>query len=145
MADNTNAQIGSKIDFAFWDTSLSPPAYASLGKIRSINGYGEDLPEVESTTLDSDAVERISGLPDGMEMNLVLTMTAASLAKIEAIDAAKVNIDSKITFPAPASTARYFALTPRGFELNSITPQGLVELTAKFRRTGVAATVDPHL
>lgn len=145
MADTTNAQIGSQVTFAIWDTVISsPPAWVDVGKVRSINGYGEDLPEVDSTTLDSTAVERIPGLPDGTEMTIVYTMTASTLALLEAVDAAKVNFDARMVFPAPASTTRYFGLTPRGFDMGSITPSGLIEITQKGRRTGAATTVNPH-
>lgn len=144
MADSNNAQIGSQVTFSFWDTSLSPDAWAALGKVRSINGMGVDLPEVDSTTLDSTAVERIAGLPDGKEMSIVLTLTATSLAAIEAICAARTPIDCRIVFPSPASLSRYFSLTPRGYDKGTITPSGLVEVTFNGRITAAISSTDSH-
>lgn len=145
MADNTTAQIGSQTTLRIWNTyTVSPPAWSAPGKIRSINGYGEDLPEVESTTLDDQAVARIAGLPDGTEMNIVMTLTSATLTLIEAIDAAKTNFDVELDIPAPTNEARYFSLTPRGFTINSITPSGLIEITLNARRSGPSTDTPTH-
>lgn len=148
MADANNAQIGSQVTFSIWDTVVSsPPAWVSLGKVRSIGGYGEDLPEVDSTTLDSLAVERISGLPDGTEMSVMCTFRPVTLALMEAIDAAKANVDARLVWPAAGvtpGTTRYFAVTPRGFTIPTITPSGLIELDAKFRRSSPASTTPSH-
>lgn len=147
MADQNNAQIGSKVEVYFWDSLLSsPPAYVALGKYRQLTDIvGVELPEVNSTTLDSDEEEFIAGLGIGKEFSVVTTLTAASLANLEAINTAKANIDVKVVIPAPTTQTRYFAATPRGFASGSTTPSGLQELTATFRRSGAASSIDPHV
>lgn len=144
-ADADNAQIGSQTEFSFWNSlTLSPPAYDSLGFIRSISGYGVDLPEVDSTTLDSEEGEFIPGLPMGKELSIVLTVNSATLTKLEAIHAAKANIDCKLEIADPTSETRYFAVTPRGYELGNIVAPDLMEVTFSARRTGGASETDPH-
>jgi hypothetical protein len=147
MADQDNAQIGSKIEVYFWDELISsPPAYAVLGKYRQLTDIvGVELPEVNSTTLDSDEEEFIAGLGIGKEFSVVATFTAASLANFEAINTAKDNVDIKVVIPAPTSQTRYFEATPRGFASGQTTPSGLQELSATFRRSGPSSSTDPHV
>ena len=147
MADQDNAQIGAEVEVLFWDELISsPPAYVVLGKYRQLTDIlGVELPEVNSTTLDSDEEEFIAGLGIGKEFSVVTTLTAASLANFEAINTAKANIDIKVVFPAPTSQTRYFAATPRGFASGTTAPSTLQELTATFRRSGAASSVDPHV
>jgi hypothetical protein len=146
-ADQDNAQIGSQVEVYFWDELISSPdGYAVLGKYRQLTDIvGVELPEVNSTTLDSEEEEFIAGLGIGKEFSVVTTLTAASLANFEAINAAKQNIDIKVVIPAPTSQTRYFAATPRGFASGSTTPSGLQEITGNFRRSGPASSVDPHV
>jgi hypothetical protein len=146
-ADQDNAQIGSQTEVYFWDELISsPPQYVALGKYRQLTDIlGVELPEVNSTTLDSAEEEFIAGLGIGKEFSTVVTLTAASLANLEAINAAKQNIDIKVVIPAPTTQTRYFAATPRGFASGTTTPSGLQELTANFRRSGAASTIDPHV
>lgn len=145
-ADQDNAQIGAGVEVYFWDNLLSsPPAYVALGKYRQLTDIlGADIPEVNSTTLDSTEEEFIPSLPMGKEFSVVTTLTAASLANFEAIKNNGQNIDIKLVVPAPTSATRYFAATPRGFASGTTSPTGLQELTGNFRRSGPTTTVDPH-
>lgn len=145
MADSTTAQIGSQSEFEYWDTNASPDAWAPLGLVRTMDPYGADLPEVNSTTLDSDEEEFIPGLPMGKELSITLTLTADSLARVERINTPPtVNIDVRVIYPAPTSQTRYFSVTPRGFDGPVHTPSGLMEITFKGRRTGAASVTPSH-
>lgn len=146
MADSTTAQIGSQATFSYWDTAVSPPAWAALGLIRTMDPYGSDLPEVNSTTLDSDEEEFIPGLPMGKELSITLTLTSNTLERIEAIcTPPAVNIDCRLVYPAPTTESRYFAVTPRGFDGPVVTPSGLMEITFKGRRSGAASSTPSHV
>jgi len=147
MADQSNAQIGKGVELYFWDTLISsPPAYVALGKYRQLTDIlGVELPEVNSTTLDSAEEEFIPGMGIGKEFQAVVTLTAASLANLEAINSNAQNVDMKLVIPAPTSQTRYFAATPRGHASQTTSPQGLQELNQTFRRSGAATTVDPHV
>lgn len=144
MATSANAQIGSGVTLTFYDTALSPAVYTTLGKVRNIGGYGQELPEVDSTTLDSQAVERIAGLRDGREVSIVLTFTAATQAKIESLCGSETPKDFKLVFPSPGALTRYFTLTPRGYEIPTIVASGLLETTFTGRISGAISATDPH-
>lgn len=145
MADSTTAQIGSQSTWSYWDTAVSPPAWAAMGLVRTMDPYGADIAEVNSTTLDDDEEMFIPGLPMGKELSVTMTLTANSLSRIEAITAAKVNIDVRVVYPAPTSQSRYFTVTPRGFDGPVTTPSGLMEITFKGRRSGSASSTPTHV
>lgn len=139
MADATLAQIGSQVTLSSYNDD-SPPVFTNLGPIRSIAGIGVARPEVESTTLDSLAVERIGGLPDGKQVTIVFTMATSNLTVIEGFvnDGDPVNL--RVTFPAPLSTSRYFTIAPLDFDYGTIQPSGLVEITLIGRISGPITT-----
>lgn len=145
MADSTTAQIGSQSTWKYWDTAASPPAWAEMGLVRTMDPYGADLPEVNSTTLDSVEEQFIPGLPMGKELSVTMTVTANSLSRVEAVNAPPtVNIDVWVHYPAPTNQSRYFAVTPRGFDGPVHTPSGLMEITFKGRRSGSASSTPTH-
>jgi hypothetical protein len=146
MADSTNAQIGATVDLYYWDTSVSPDAYTALGQIRSISGIGVDKPEVDSTTLDSTAVERIGGLPDGKQASIVFTsgVSNGNLDKIRGWVAGTSEVDLKLVIGAPATETLYFSIIPLGYDLGTIQPNNLIEVTLTGRITGDIVATDPH-
>lgn len=143
MANSSNAQIGSQTVLAAYDLTASPNHYSTVGYVRSISGVGAMKPEVDSTTLDSTAVERIGGLPDGKEVTVVLTTTSTIITTVEGWLAQTEEVQFRLTIPSPASVTRYFSLIVLDYEHSQITPSGLMELTFKGRITGSIATVEP--
>lgn len=146
MADETNAQIGAGTTLSYWDTDVSPDAYTPLGPIRNIQGVGVDRPEVDSTTLDSTAVERIGGLPDGKEVTITFTTGSSNdiLDDIRAFVDAAAALDLKLALAAPASETLYFSIIPLGYDLGTIAPNDLIEVTMRGRITGDISATDPH-
>lgn len=144
MADSNNAQIGSQVTLQYWNTSASPDVWATLGKVRQIQGIGTEKPEVDSTTLDSTAVERIGGLPDGKQVTVTLTTTAAVMAILEGFTAGTDNIDFKIFFPSPINLTRYFTLTPLGYDHGTVQPSGLLEISLMGRISGSISGTPSH-
>jgi hypothetical protein len=144
MADATRAQIGAQTTLSYWDTVASPAEYAELGPVRSIAGLGASRPEVDSTTLDSEAVERIGGLPDGK----TLTITFAAAAENSDLVEGWVNdgdpLTLKIEFPAPLNETRYCDIVPLDFDYGTISASGLIELTLSGRITGAISSTDPN-
>lgn len=146
MADKSNAQIGKGVTIRIWDSFVSsPPAYVTIGKIRQATDIlGSEKPEVNSTTLDSTTEEFISGMPIGKQFSVVVTVTAASLALFEAIDAQDDNVEFEVMIPAPTTQTRYFSGTFLGYASGTTAPSTLKEFTVNFRRTGATTSVDPH-
>lgn len=145
-ATSANAQHGSQVKLAFWDVALSPDAWADYGNVRSITGVGEDKTEIDSTDLNSFAMERIGGLADGKEVNILCVCNTVSLAQIEAqVNASPPsNFDLRLTFPAPLSVIRYFTLTPLGREIGTIQANSLIEVTYRGRISGAISSVASH-
>lgn len=145
MADKNHAQIGAQTQVNFWDIDVSPAAYAPLGKVRSVSGLGTTRAEVESTTLDSTAVERISGLPDGQQVTFTVTAASDNFDKIKDLfDDASETVDLAVIFPVPLAKSVYITIAPLKFEFTNIQPNTLVEITFMGRITGPVTTTDPH-
>lgn len=144
-ADSSNAQIGSQVALSYWNAAASPPAYQTIGKVRTLDGIGVAKPEVDSTTLDSTGVERIGGLPDGEQVTIVFTTTQATMEKLEQFLASTSSIDLKVVWPSPTNVTRYFALLPLKYNHNSMAASNLLEMTLQGRMTGAApSSTNPH-
>lgn len=140
MADSTLAQIGAGVTLHY--AVGSPIVWTPLGPVRSVAGVGSARSEVDSTTLDSLAVERIGGLPDGKQTTIVFAAATSNMDLIEGFVTAGTPIRLRIVAPAPLSETRYFNFVPLDWDLGSITPNGLVEITLMGRITG-AISVTP--
>lgn len=139
MANSNFAQTGTQVTLHY--AVGSPIVWTTLGKIRSIAGVGMGRPEVDSTTLDSTAVERIGGLPDGKTVTIVFTTATDSHDLIESLVTTGTAIQLRLVFPAPVTETRYFYITPLDYDRGSITPDGLMETTMMGRITGsISAT-----
>lgn len=146
MADSTNAQIGVTATLSYWNTAASPDAWAELGQIRQITGIGVTKAEVDSTTLDSDAVEYIGGLASGDQVSITLTSGSANgnLDLITGWVDGTTEIDFKIALAAPATETRYFSLTPLHYDFGTIAPSGLIEPVFSGRITGGISATPSH-
>lgn len=144
MANSANAQIGAGVALSYWNTVASPDAWATLGNVRNISGIGTQKAEVDSTTLDSAAVERIGGLADGKQVTFKVTTTSAAMTIVEAWSAGIVNIDFRIVWPTPATVTRYFTLVILGYDHGDIQPSGLCEITVTGRISGAIVTTATH-
>lgn len=146
MANTTNAQIGITVDLAYWNTAVSPDAWADLGQIRSVSGIGITRPRVNTTTLDSTAEDYIPGLQDGKEFSIVFT-TGATNTNIDRLltwGASADNIDFKLTINAPATETLYFSGASIAWEIPTISPGALVEITATGQITGSISATPSH-
>lgn len=145
MADSTKAQIGSLTTIAYFKTTISPAAWALIGNIKSFGDLGVDKPEVDSTDLDSTAVERIGGLADGKEITINCIGNATTVPLIEGLFNANATIDFRITFPSPTTASRYFSVFPLGWTFNTIVPSGLIEVHLRGRISGPIVTSPTHV
>lgn len=144
MANSLTAQIGATVDLAYWDTAVSPDAWADLGQIRQINGFGATAQEVDSTTLDSTAVERIAGLDDGDAITITFT-TGATNTNIDRVQTWKGStVDFKLTLGTPATEVLYFSVTGLHFGIPTITPNALLEVEFQGRITGSISATPSH-
>lgn len=146
MANYLTAQIGATVDLAYWNTAVSPDAWADLGQIRSIAGVGVTSQEVDSTTLDSTAVERIAGLDDGDSVTIVFTTgaTNTNLDRVVGWKTTGTAIDFKLTLGSPATEVLYFSITPLHYDLGSMQPNNLIEITFSGRITGTVSATPSH-
>lgn len=146
MADSTTAQIGATVDLAYWNTALSPDAWSDLGQIRSINGVGVTKPEIDSTTLDSTAVQYIGGLQDGDNCTVVFTTGAANtnIDRIKGWVDGTTGIDFRITINAPATETLYFSITPLHYDFGNIQPNNLLEMSFSGRISGGISATPSH-
>lgn len=146
MADSTNAQIGSKSTLAYWNTALSPDAWSLIPNITVMGAIGASKPEVIATDLDSDQVDRISGLRDGDEFTFTCVDNVTTIAIIEGFFNASppVNVDFRVTRPAPASRTRYFTVAPLGISEGETTPDGLQTLMFRGRITRNSSATPSH-
>lgn len=138
MADATLAQTGSAATLHY--AVGSPIVWTNLGPIRSISGIGASRSEVDSTTLDSTAVERIGGLPDGKQVSIVFTTATSNHDLIEGFVTAGTTIQLRIVFPAPLTETRYFYVVPLDYDRGTIAPGQLQETTFMGRITGSIST-----
>lgn len=138
MADSTNSQIGAGVTIAYWGGS--PVAWTDLGPIRNASGIGVTRTEKESTTLDSVAIERIGGLPDGKQVTITFTTASSNHDIVEAMVNDGDPVDLRVTWPAPLSKTRYFTIVPLDFDEGDISPDDLLEMALMGRITGGAPT-----
>lgn len=145
MATSSTSQIGSLAQVHFWNTALSPDAWTKFGQLKSIGEIGSDRPEVPVTDLDSLAVERIGGIPDGLQCTLDLYANTTTLGQVETLYNANVNFDIKVVFPAPLSATRYFTLTPLGFRLGpTVEPDAPLMATLTGRISSAISSTPSH-
>jgi hypothetical protein len=142
MADQTKAQIGSGVELAYW----SGTAWTTLGNIRSINGIGVARTEVDSTTLEDAAVNRIPGIRDGKQVTITFTTGApnGTITLVSGWVDTSTDIDYRLTLPAPASEVRYFTLVPMDYTFSAIDANKLIEMSFVGRITGPVTSVATH-
>lgn len=143
MANKDNAQAGKGVQVLWWNDEASPPAYESVGKIRSVSGFGRSRAEIESDTLDSEEGEYVSGLRRGKVLNIVTTTTGAAMELAENWQD-RESVDLKLVWPTPTNRTRYCAAVPIDDDQGTIAPNTLMEQTIQARITGGIKLTDPH-
>lgn len=143
MADATEAQIGQYVDLSY-GSAASPPVWTPLGAVRNISGVGLTLAEVDTTTLDSAAKERIFGMKDGNQITVVFTTRSLIMDLVDAWIAARAAIAMRLRIPAPANEDRFFYFIPLSYDHGTIQAENLMEYTLTGRITGdISATWVP--
>jgi len=142
MADQTQAQIGSKSELAHWNGT----AWTALGNVRSISGIGVARSEVDTTTLEDDAMSRIPGLRDGKQVTIAFTTGAATgtIPLVRGWVDNALDVDFRFTLPAPASDVQYFTLVPLDYTFSAIDAAKVVEISFVGRITGAVTTTASH-
>lgn len=134
-ADSTNAQIGAGTTLSY-STDASPVGYTAIPNIRSFGEIGSDRPETDSTDLDSEAIERIGGLPDGKEFTITAVANTVTEPLFEGFYDDGDNVHFKMTSPAPLSRSRYFDATPLGVNYGTVESSGLRVIISRWRISG---------
>jgi hypothetical protein len=143
-ATSANAQIGSRTTLSYWSLLATPDAWVAIPNIQSMGPLGATKPEVDSTDLDSLAVERIGGLKDGDEFPITAIANQVTQPLFEKFQNDALNIDFRMTFPAPLSRSLYFTWTPLHLDYGTIEPSGLVTVNNNGRLSGDITTVPTH-
>ncbi len=145
MPNVASGYIGSKVKISFWDVSLSPDGYTRYTQVSNFGDIGEDTPEIDKTTLDSDAVERMPGLSDPSKLDMMLNMDLAGYTLILAQKNARAALDLKVDFTdAGFALIVYFKWIPLGVSIVKIDAKKLLELKYSGRMTGAISVTDPH-
>jgi hypothetical protein len=137
----TNAQIGSKTVVSYFNTGTS--AYEEFAECDSIDGIGLKRPEVDVTHLESDAVERIGGLPDGETVTLMFNMVAENFLIVKGLVDAGDLVQMKIDFPAPLEDSIFFDIIPLEYKIQKVDPKGALKLSLGGRITGDISEDEP--
>lgn len=146
-ADETEAAIGAGATLSYWNTVVSPPAWAVLGPVRNLQGVGQTNPEVNSTTLDSTSEEYLAGLPNGETFSCVVTTNPTNKPLIRGWIQAKTPIDFKLQYNDDlfdSGDDDYFTVTPLHFDGGQIQPSGLMETTFSGRISGDISSTPSH-
>ncbi len=145
MPNVADGFIGSKATISYWDVSQSPDAYTAYAQVQNFGDIGRKAPEVEKTTLDSDAVERRPGLPDTESVTIMVNLNAAGFAILKAQVDAGTKLDLKVNFtPAGIATILYLGFIPLGYKIGKVDAKKLLECSLEGRITGDISTTDPH-
>ncbi len=133
----TDAQIGYGALLKL-GSGASPNVYTSVLEVKSINGFGFSLEQKEATHMESlnRYKEFVAGLKEGDVMNVVCNCVAGNYTIVKAWADAGLRSQWTLLLPMSTPVTANFYATPAGFHLNSITPDGVMELALDMKLTG---------
>lgn len=106
----------------------SPTAFTAVGKVTNFSGPNSNLPTLDSSDLDSLAVERIAGLLDEGNFTFELNSDAANVtthATLETAHAAGTRLEFKLVLTSTSRTYVWFGY------VTQFTPKGAVNQVIK--------------
>ncbi len=135
---STGARTGNKTEFRRGDGGVTE-IFTLVPEVTGRLEVGEESSEIEVTSFDSDAVERIADLADGMPMEITCNYKNHAQQNLLIADVkAKTNRNYQIYNPAFSKTYD-FVLTPLGW-VNGFEPKGKAcELKFKARISNAVA------
>lgn len=134
MSSNAIPAQGTKFAYA---AIGSPPAWADIPEINTINGPDGSAPTIDVTDLDSTAREYILGLKDEGSFSLGINyiMTNAVHAALRAAWAARAKLQFRVTFADATTTVWEFQGFVTGFA-QTAEVDSVVKATVGIKITG---------
>jgi predicted secreted protein len=132
----TEAQIGYGTLLKLGNDA-SPQTYTTIAEVKSIDGFGFTLAEVDATHMESPGayVERVAGLKDGDTMTALLNMIRSNALITKAVWDAAVRRDFELNFPSTLPDYDFSAV-PTGWHVRGVTPGGVLEVEVTMRISG---------
>lgn len=132
----TEAQIGYGTILKLGDAA-SPEVFTAIAEVKSIDGFGFTLAEVDATHMESPGgyVERVAGLKDGDTMTVLLNMIRTNVIQTKTVWDAAVRRNFELNFPGTLPDYDFSAV-PTGWHPRGITPGGLLEVEVQMRISG---------
>ena len=115
----------------------SPETFTTIAEVKSIEGFGFTLNEVNATHMESPNgyEEFVSGLKTGDTMTVLLNMIRANAVDTKGVWDAGVRRNFELNFPSTLPDYDFSAV-PTGWHTRGVTPGGLLEVEVQMRITG---------
>ena len=116
----------------------SPEVFTTIYEVVSIGDFGQENALIDVTHMQSTALEYIYGLPDGVELPVVVNYnpTNATHVSVLAAQAAKTTKNMKLTLPSGAGSVTFsFAALIKGWKL-PLTPNTAGQMTFNLKISG---------
>ena len=132
----TEGQIGY-LTLLKLGNALSPEIFTTIAEVKSIEGFGFTLQEVDATHMESPGGyhEYVAGLKDGDTVTITLNMIRANAIDTKVVCDAGLRRNFELNFPSTLPDYD-FAAIPTGWHLQGVTPDGLLEVQLTLRIAG---------
>ena len=118
----TSAVLGSLTQFKL-SNEASPEVFTTVAEVLRIGPVGSTAPEVDVTNLDSTAMEYISGLPDGQQVEIEMNFLAGNAQQNALRDGVGTTKSVQIVWPgASPQASASFEWVILGFNRGETTP-----------------------
>lgn len=132
----TEAQIGYGTLLKLGNGS-SPETFTTIAEVKSIDGFGFTLAEVEATHMESPNGynEYVSGMKDGDTITAVLNMIRSNAIDTKTVWDAGLRRNFELNFPSTLPDYDFSAV-PTGWHIQGVTPGGVLEVQVTMRISG---------
>lgn len=133
----TQAQIGYQTLLKLGNAA-SPEIFTTIAEVKSIEGFGFTLAEVQATHMESPGGyhEYVAGLKDGDTMTVTLNMIRDNAIITKTVWDAGLRRNFELNFPSTLPDYDFSAI-PTGWHPQGITPDGVLEIQVDMRVAGV--------
>ncbi len=117
--------------------AASPEVFTTIAEVKSIEGFGFTLAEVDATHMESpDGYhEYVAGLKDGDTMTVTLNMIRSNAIQTKVVWDAGLRRNFQLNFPSTLPDYDFSAI-PTGWHPRGVTPDGLLEIEVNMRVAG---------
>ncbi len=121
--------------------AASPEVFTALLEVKSINNFGFSLEQKEATHMESLSryKEFVAGMKEGQVLTVTCNVVTGNYTIIKAWADAGLRSNWTLYIPTSTPITATFAATPDSFNLNTITPDNVMEITLGMKITGAIA------